>query len=100
MKIPIIISIFLISLLFIIGISGCEKERMTIEEALEIANNSECSEKGYLTDNYMYNEATFTWWIDLDMKEEFKIQGCNPACVVNVKTKEANINWRCTGVIE
>lgn len=71
----------------------------TLVEALEIAKSSECAEKGDLTDNYMYNENTKTWWIDLDMKEEFKKEICNPACVVSEDTKTAEINWRCTGVL-
>jgi len=44
---------------------------------------------------YICNEDTGTYWIDLDIEKE----GCNPACVINVETKEAEINWRCTGVL-
>ena len=73
--------------------------RLTQEQAIEIAQNSECTEKGTLTDNIMYNEVTQTWWIDLDMKEEFKKDYCNPACVAIEKTKTAEINWRCTGAL-
>ncbi len=74
-------------------------EKLTIDKAIEIAKNSECIEKGTLTDNYMYNEYTKTWWIDLNMKEEFKKDYCNPACVVNEDTKSAEINYRCTGAL-
>jgi len=66
---------------------------MTLTEAREIARSSECGDR--LKDTYICNEDTGTWWIDLDIEKE----GCNPACVVNVKTKTAAINWRCTGVI-
>ncbi len=76
-----------------------ESKKLTIEEAMEIAQNSECTEKGDLTDNYMYNENSKTWWIDLDMKEEFKKDYCNPACVVYEFTKTAEINWRCMGAL-
>ena len=72
---------------------------LTIEEAEEIAQDSECTEKGYLTDSYFYNENTLTWWIDLDMKEEFEKEYCSPACVVDEKSKTAEINWRCTGAL-
>ena len=68
---------------------------LTIDDALKIARNSECTEEGDLTDTYFYNENTKTWWIDLDLEKE----GCNPACVVSEKTKTAEINWRCTGLI-
>jgi len=72
---------------------------ITIENALEIATNSECTEKGVLSENYSHNAITNTWWIDLTMKPEFENQLCSPACVVNEITKTAEINWRCTGAI-
>lgn len=67
------------------------------------ACNPECyySEPKCLTSSvscqktYMCNEYTGTWWIDLDIERE----GCNPACVINVETRQAEINWRCTGLI-
>jgi len=69
-------------------------EKLSLIEAEQIAINSECGDR--LKENYMCNEDTGTWWIDLDIEKE----GCNPACVINVETKEASINWRCTGVID
>lgn len=69
-----------------------KSEGMTIEEALEIAEKSECTG---LTDDYFYNENTRTWWIDLDLEKE----GCNPACVVREDAETAEINWRCTGLL-
>jgi hypothetical protein len=44
-----------------------------------------------------YNEGTKTWWFDANLNPER--EGCNPACVVNVETQTAEINWRCTGLI-
>lgn len=77
----------------------CAKEgtnqRLSLSEGKEIARNSECGEMGELEDKYVCNENSGTWWIDLDVRKE----GCNPACVVNVETREAKINWRCTGLI-
>lgn len=72
-------------------------ERLTYEEARAIAKNSTCVQEGTLTDTYVYNEYTRTWWIDLDPFTER--EGCNPACVVNISTKTAEVNWRCTGLI-
>jgi len=68
-------------------------ERLSLTEAKQIALASECGER--LKDTYICNEDTGTWWIDLDIEKE----GCNPACVINVVTKEAVINWRCMGVL-
>ena len=68
---------------------------MTLTEAKEIALVSECVEEGILTDNSFCNDSTNTWWIDLDIDRP----GCAPACVINVSTKKAEINWRCTGLI-
>jgi hypothetical protein len=42
------------------------------------------------------NEGTGTYWIDLSTKKE----GCSPACVVDVKARTAEINWRCTGLVQ
>lgn len=69
-------------------------DKLGLTEALEIASDSECNE-GEFKDHHFCNENTGTWWIDLNIVKE----GCNPACVVNVVTKEAEINWRCTGLL-
>lgn len=66
---------------------------MSLSEAKEIAKNSECGEE--LTGEAFCNSNTGTWWLNLDILKK----GCNPACVVNVVTKEAEVNWRCTGLI-
>lgn len=83
----------------IILIGGCAQQEqacngMSLTEAKQIAADSECSQ-GNLTGSQMCNENTNTWWIDLNIVK----QGCNPACVVDVITKQASINWRCTGLI-
>jgi phosphate starvation-inducible membrane PsiE len=73
-------------------------EVMSAFEAMRIAIKSECENR--LTDPYLEhsvcNENTGTWWIDLDIEKS----GCSPACVVNINTGEAEINWRCTGLLE
>lgn len=75
---------------------ACSKdtgETLTLIHAKQIAVDSECGDR--LKDTYSCNQITGTYWIDLDIERE----GCSPACVVNVETREAEINWRCTGVI-
>ena len=75
----------------------CQKKnsdiKLSLSEAKEIAFLSECGDR--LKDTYICNEVTGAWWINLDIEKE----GCNPACVINVETKTAEINWRCTGLI-
>jgi len=68
-------------------------EKMSFQEAKEIALKSDCVKEGSLKDEHFCNPGG-TWWIDLNIQK----QGCLPACVINVVTKKAEINWRCTGL--
>ena len=77
------------------GGSGTEQKSMTASEAMDLAKNCACEVGGWFTGEVFYNEATGTWWLDLDVKKD----GCAPACVVNVETGEVEINWRCTGLL-
>ena len=76
-----------------IGADPTLAHAMTEAEAREIAKSCECGESGTLKDTAFYNDWTATWWIDLDAEKD----GCRPACVVSVRTRQAEINWRCTG---
>lgn len=64
--------------------------------ARRIAEHSGCIQEGALKNAHECNQATGTWWIDLDMVKE----GCFPACVVDIATKQAYSNYRCTGLLE
>ncbi|CAG0999327.1 hypothetical protein METP3_03188 [Methanosarcinales archaeon] len=72
-------------------------KKMSLSEAREIAKNSVIGDQGTLKDTYSCNESTSTWWID--MKPTIEQYACNPAYVVNINTKEVEINWRCTEAI-
>lgn len=92
--------IILLIILFIIivwfGFDRIQEETiLTMEQAKTIAENSDCLSEGNLTDDYMYNANSKTWWFDLDVERP----ECKPACVVWEDTGEAEINWRCTGLI-
>lgn len=80
---------------FTIGADPALADAMSEAQAREIAASSECGEAGALKETSVYNDWTATWWIDLDVEQE----GCNPACVVDVRTGRAEINWRCTGAL-
>jgi len=66
---------------------------LTLIDAKQIAIDSECGDR--LRESYVCNEDTGTYWIDLDIEKE----GCNPACVVDIVNRTAEINWRCTGAL-
>lgn len=87
--------IFLV--LAMVLLAGCVQGQycgsMSLSEAKEIAVGSECGDR--LKAESFCNSDTGTYWIDLDIEREM----CNPACVVNVATREAVINWRCMGAL-
>ena len=115
MKKGIILVFLIVSVLFI---SGCQIQnqddsgnnnvkvcihqgtdnKMTLDEAKAIAMASECMNIGTLNleKEAGCNSGTGTWWLGLDAEME----ACNPACVVNVATKTAEINGRCTGLMQ
>lgn len=70
-------------------------EKLSFSEAKEIALRSECIKEGALKEEHFCNSNTGTWWIDLAVQKE----GCTPACVIDVATRQAHINWRCTGAL-
>jgi len=65
-------------------------------EARIIAEHS-CIKGGEALKSGSYNSETKTWWFDANLNATRP--GCNPACVVDAMTKNAEINWRCTGLI-
>ena len=69
---------------------------MSWTTAMGMAQTSECLAEGSFEGAPVCNEDTGTWWIDLDIEKP----GCNPACVIDVRTGEAEINWRCTGLVD
>ena len=69
---------------------------LSYQEAVDVAQDSECLvEKGQLKETRFCNEDTGTWWIDLEME----MPNCNPACVVDLNSKTAEINGRCLGAL-
>ena len=101
---------------------------LTLADAMEIAKASECGDRlvvecrcpeGYVQEgeacnpecyyseprclmpsvscekSYQCNDYTGTWWIDLNIQQT----GCSPACVINITSRQAEINWRCTGLL-
>jgi len=72
-------------------------ESMSLQDAIDIIEGSNCEDAGILTLTYECNANTGTWWIDLEVRPPKA--GCNPACVVDIKTREASVNWRCTGAL-
>jgi hypothetical protein len=73
------------------------KSKITENEALIIAGKF-CTKGGGSLGSGLYNKNTKTWWFDANLNATQ--EGCNPACVVSEETKTAEINWRCTGLID
>ncbi|HLD28023.1 MAG TPA: membrane lipoprotein lipid attachment site-containing protein [Patescibacteria group bacterium] len=81
------------------SVKACQTDSgasLTLEEALAIANDSTCVQEGAVKEDCNCNATTGTCWLDMDVEGH---EGCNPACVVNIETGEAEVNWRCTGLI-
>jgi hypothetical protein len=68
---------------------------MSYTEAVAVAEQSVCAQEGALAATHACNAGTGTWWIDMDIEQP----GCEPACVVDINTRTAEINWRCTGLL-
>ena len=68
---------------------------INISEAMQIANNSICTQMGTLKETEQYNPITKTWWITLEPYESYPL--CSPACIIDVISKTADVNWRCRG---
>ena len=102
MKKTILFGLLLISIVFV---AGCTQQGevqyvcgdMELFEARQIALQSDCLLTGTLEETQTCNNVTMTWWIDLNPYEP--MEGCNPACVVDIATETAEVNPRCTGLI-
>lgn len=78
---------------------GAPVIKITETEARAIAKKS-CIKNGESIGSAAgtYNDNSKTWWFEANLSNTPK--GCNPACVVSVETKTAEINWRCTGLLK
>jgi len=64
-------------------------------QAIAIAS-SVCTDEGTIGSFESYNPNSGTWWFTLEVERK----DCSPACVVDDRTKTAEVNWRCTGLRE
>ena len=71
-------------------------ESLILEDALAIAEASDCMTEGTLTGDSFHNDNSMTWWFDMEVEGN---ENCAPACVVWDETGETEINWRCTGAL-
>lgn len=70
---------------------------MTLGAAYAAAEASICMNEGTLNrTDATCNENSGTWWIGLT--PTVVREGCLPACVVNVNSGMAEVNYRCTGL--
>ncbi len=71
-------------------------DALSESEAKTIAEKS-CLKGGEALGVGYYNENSQTWWFDANLNAT--PAGCSPACVVSADGK-AEINWRCTGLVD
>lgn len=77
--------------------NSCGSSAIKLDQALNIASNSECSSQGTVSSwGAECNGYTGNWRLGFSPKEPHP--GCGSACVVNTQTKQAEINWMCTGL--
>lgn len=103
-RVQLLIAMWIISM-FVLSMNGCTSIQtnenfcgnLTVPEIIEIAEQSVCVENATLNidKELNCNKYTGTAWIGLNLEKS----GCNPACVVDTVTEEAEINWRCTGLL-
>lgn len=67
---------------------------MTLEQAQEIGNQYGCSDIGSYKNSNFCNTYTNKWWIDIEPNNQRPL--CNPACVVDLETNTAKVDWRCS----
>lgn len=78
---------------------ACPQSKSNFTEAdARIIAEKTCIKGGESLAPWYYNENSKTWWFDANLNATK--EGCNPACVVSEETKQAEINWRCTGLIK
>jgi hypothetical protein len=107
-KIPILAALALLAVMVVVvaapvfsapapqGTAATPTPKMSEAEARRIAEQSDCAKQGAIKETEVYNPNSATWWFRLDAAKG----GCNPACVVSAVNKTAEINWRCTGLIQ
>ncbi len=71
-------------------------ESLSEADARAIAKKT-CIKGGDALGSGIRNDGTKTWWFDANLNAAK--EGCNPACVVSDSTRQAEINWRCTGLV-
>jgi len=77
--------------------NGFSSNVMAEDEARMIAEEKCLKQGESLTGAGYFNPNSKTWWFDANVQDT--PAGCNPACVVSEETGEAEVNWRCTGLI-
>jgi len=77
-----------------IEIETCETpagESMNIFEARQIFERGKCSWEGSEKENHLCNQETGAWEIGIIAYRK----NCEAFCIINVATKEAEVEWRC-----
>jgi hypothetical protein len=66
-------------------------EFLNIYDAQKVFDMSQCSREGSAKETHYCDAKAGAWVIDIQTYRK----GCNPACVIDVKTKTGKVDWRC-----
>jgi hypothetical protein len=66
-------------------------ESLNIYDAQRVFDMSQCSREGSAKDTHYCDTKAGAWVIDIQTYRK----GCNPACIIDVKTKTGKVDWRC-----
>ena len=107
-KIPILVALALLAVMVVVvaapvfsapapqSSAATPAPKLSEAEARRIAEQSACTKEGTIKETEGYNPNSDTWWFSLGTPKG----GCNPACVVSAINKTAEVNWRCTGLLQ
>lgn len=74
--------------------SSSEEVSMSLEDAVNIAQKSNCATQGKILESGVCNGNTSSWWVDIE--NPILDNKCLPACVINIKTGTTRYDARCS----
>jgi uncharacterized protein YpmB len=90
----ILLGIFVIVIVFVFQ-SYNQEQKITKQEAFQIAINSQVCQNMNLTSTAYYDSKDNSWWI----YTKNQTQECNMFCVIKSRTKRAIVSEKCSDLL-